>query len=261
MNRNVPLVGVDLNKVTPLSRGLVGWWPTICATSKRVRDVTGNQNAAILTSTNPSAAQWQGGGLNCPNAGALKLDGTNDWAIAPHQVQLAQIGDITISCWVNPTNFTTADKYILSKMSGGFAAPYRFSLTLTTGLPSLARGNGAAQTAVAGTAAPTAGAWTHIAVTQLGTAVTHYLNGQPNGTGALSQATTDSGTALYIGQGLAGALQFIGGLSNIRLYNRALSQTEIQQLKNEPYTGFQFQPFATTWKQPRGGPFMRKRSM
>ena len=255
MNRTVSLVGLQMNPVHPLSRGLAGWWVFNEGAGKRVRDGTGQGNFALFTSTNDARLHWWGG----PFGMAGKFDGTNDWLTVATAKALAITGDMTISMWINPTTFATTAKHLVSKSNAGVAGPYAYTLAVTTGFPTLYRGDGTTPANVAATVAPPLAAWTHIAVTQLGTAVQHYMNGASTQSGSLSATQSDSGESLYIGNNSAGSLQFTGGLANIRIYSRALSASEIMRLKVEPMGGAKYPALALARPMPRGAPVFRKK--
>jgi hypothetical protein len=69
-----------------------------------------------------------------------------------------------------------------------------------------------------------------------GTAVQHYYNGRPDGSGTLSTTIGDSGNAMRLGNRPDG-FWLSGQMSNWRLYNRALSALEVAQLYADPMAG------------------------
>jgi hypothetical protein len=68
--------------------------------------------------------------------------------------------------------------------------------------------------------------WHHIVVVNSAGAVTFYLNGTPDGT-ATGGMAFDVGS---IGSGFGG--YFAGKIDDVRVYNRALSATEVADLYN-----------------------------
>lgn len=67
-----------------------------------------------------------------------------------------------------------------------------------------------------------------------------YINGVLDGSGSPSDIGTGSGNPIYIGRyyGYTGENQFIGKAEFVRVYNRALSPQEVQQLYLDPYCMF-----------------------
>jgi predicted RecA/RadA family phage recombinase len=133
--------------------------------------------------------------------------------------------NLTIEAWINPTNFSKYDG-IFSKTAGGggnIPAPYDFYLSAGGGIPEFFSGNGSAFSSVSGSSAPSAGAWSHIAVTLSGSVVTHYLNGLNNGSGTDFATPGDGGTKAIIGSRTDLVTMFKGGMDEIRVSNIARS--------------------------------------
>lgn len=75
----------------------------------------------------------------------------------------------------------------------------------------------------------TLNAWSHVAVTVNGSnGVTFYVNGVSAGTGTLSSGPTATATSFVIGSApCGGGQQFGGSISDVRVYNRVLSASEL----------------------------------
>jgi beta-lactam-binding protein with PASTA domain len=180
--------------------------------------------------------------------GALQFDGVNDWvtitdsALATSPLKLGNA--MTLEAWVNPSNMSgwetvlmkergTAGEGLLSyalyahdgaPLSSGTPRPagyVRVTPTLTT-----------SDRAVRGGTTLPLDTWTHIAVTYNAATsqMIFYLNGvaqTPITAGAGTIAETNG--ALRIGGNNSSTGEFFQGLiDEVRVYNRALSQTEIQ---------------------------------
>jgi hypothetical protein len=83
--------------------------------------------------------------------------------------------------------------------------------------------------------------WTHVAVTRSGSSLRIYVNGVQDIVGSTSAASYNFGScSLLIGvdsdSGCTGALNgyFKGSLDEVRIFNRALSGSEIQQEMSRP---------------------------
>lgn len=165
---------------------------------------------------------------------AALFDGSSAAVSVPTSASLAITGDLTLSAWVKPlaTSATVANS-IVGKTLAAIAAPYDFYLQTTSGIPKFLRGNGAVSASVVGSTAPTLGVWSHVVVTMSGTTVTHYLNGQLNGTATtLTTTIADGGGPLFIGSRAAGGTRpfFNGLLDEVAIWSRALQPSEVLQL-------------------------------
>ena len=73
--------------------------------------------------------------------------------------------------------------------------------------------------------------WTYIAITFENQSVKYYVNGNSVGSSSIAKTSIvyDANNPVYIGKNGSGTEQFEGQLGNIKVYNRALSLSEIQQ--------------------------------
>lgn len=72
--------------------------------------------------------------------------------------------------------------------------------------------------------------WTHIAVTVSGTAAVLYVNGASVGTNTATHGSVLWGDDFYISDDNAGDRFFTGAVADVRVYNRTLSPTDIQEI-------------------------------
>jgi hypothetical protein len=81
---------------------------------------------------------------------------------------------------------------------------------------------------------PTLNRFYQVVVVRAGTNVMMYLNAQLGATGQVSGSTVQPGNILYIGRNetedVVGGYVFHGVIDDVRIYNRALSASEVQQL-------------------------------
>jgi hypothetical protein len=86
-------------------------------------------------------------------------------------------------------------------------------------------------TLVLGQTTPSTSGWNYVAVTYNGSTISTYINGVLAATGNEPGATLCSGAPLVIGSWWEGApAYFQGSIDEVRVYNRALSQSEITQI-------------------------------
>ena len=87
-----------------------------------------------------------------------------------------------------------------------------------------------------GTAGLTTNTWTHVAGTYDGTTLRLYVNGVQVGSQAKTGSMPVSANPLQIGGDSIYGQYFPGSIDEVRVYNRALSATEIQSDMNTPIT-------------------------
>lgn len=178
--------------------------------------------SATATST-PSATPRPSPTRAIGSIGSLRLDGSGHLQV-PHHPRLNPADAISIEAWVRPAALggcgTVVDKglteggYWLAICGAG--NPLQFS---PAGSGSGARG--------ASGAAP--GVWTHVAATYDGRTLRLYLNGMLDTERSLVGDIGAASAALTIGAQADGGLPFQGEISELRLWSRARSLTEIRR--------------------------------
>lgn len=209
--------GLTYDKVI-LADGPGGYWPLTEAASP-FRDLSGNGYDLSQGGDTPYQI------ATSPIIGAPTGEKVSSWAgtsgsATTSSSVLGYAPPFTLEAWVNPTDFATF-RGILDKASGGSPAPYDWYLMQTSGLPDLVAGGTA-------TAAPAAGAWSHLAVTvTAGNAITHYLNGAPNGTATFTPSANGTGSVMIAARP-DGGTRWKGGLAHCAVYPVALSAAQIK---------------------------------
>jgi prepilin-type N-terminal cleavage/methylation domain-containing protein len=201
----------------------VSQWKLDEGSGATVNDSWGANTGTLGSS--PNNPTWINSG--CSSDDCLSFDGSNDYVNCGSGTNLNMgTGDFTISAWVKPT--TNIDEYstIVERGYGnnGFDFVYRSSTTQIY-LYIHTTGYGFGYT-------PTIGQWNHmtVAADRDGYA-SFYLNGiWKQNTNISAQSSVNMGTdTLYIG-GLDGTVDsFTGLIDDIRIYNQALSSSEINQ--------------------------------
>jgi glucose/arabinose dehydrogenase len=184
-----------------------------------------------LTGTLTNGPTWVAGHFG----NALSFDGADDFVNLGNPTGLQLTGSMTISGWINSASFPADDAAIVSKRQAGEAGyqldttidhgprTIGFKLTNSSGGPMFRYGVTALQP----------NTWYHVAGVYNATASTLnvYLNGQlDNGPldGTITATQRDATGSVNIGRRASGGYNFIGRIDNIRIYNRALTQAEIQ---------------------------------
>jgi hypothetical protein len=183
-----------------------------------VNDVSGNGNTGTIVN-----ATWTTSGKY---GSALSFNGTNAQVVINDSASLHLTTAVTLEAWVNPSSAPTGwqdvlykavDNYFLEAGSTNGNKPGT-GVLLTSSAEPLAYGP----------AALTASTWTHLAMTYDGTTLKIYVNG------ALVTSTTQTGTittstnALQIGGDTTYGQYFKGLIDEVRVYNIALTQAQIQ---------------------------------
>ena len=194
-----------------------------------------------LTGSLTNGAGWGTG----RNAGAVLLDGVNDFVELGNPALLQLTGSMTVSAWVNSAAFPVDDAAIVSKRAGGEVG-YQLDTTIDRGprtigfkLTSSSGGNMFRY----GATALQANTWYHVTgVYDAATSELHvYLNGQlDDGTllGTVTATQQNSSANVNIGRRPgSSSFNFNGRIDDVRIYNRALTAAEIQADMNTPVAG------------------------
>ena len=239
---------VGNSPVTSLQSGLVGYWTfdgqhTNWATGKTF-DRSGKGNNGTMTNMVSSTVPVAG-----KTGQAFLFDGSNDKVDAGNASSVQITGAITMSTWVKwnvlPSGGSGADwQTIFSKANGQFNAPasdqYSFAVS-DSSLAAILACDGTTRAQVnsmISTSNLKTNRWYHLAATWDGTTNTNGVKGYIDGV-LVQQATsaiasgTDKGVNLHFGVQSGGfGVAHNGSIDETRLYNRALSAAEIQQLYN-----------------------------
>ena len=160
--------------------------------------------------------------------GYLNYDGTNDYTTIPHSNAINLSDNMTVSMWCR-MNDLTYDYYPLSKMSG--INGYEFGFSAASGKMYLGIRNNAGDGFKAATASTTVnrGIWTHYTGTKSGTGVSIFINGVYSGGLALTYIGSLSSSVAFSLGSANGSYYTPCDISQVLLYNRKLTDEEIEQ--------------------------------
>jgi hypothetical protein len=162
---------------------------------------------------------------------AVNLSGSSQYVGMPSGI-VSGLNNFTVATWVKITTLstwsrifdfgtgTTVNMFLTPQSGSGV----RFAITTN--------GNGSEQR-INGTAALSTGTWVHVAVTLSGNTGTLYVNGAVVGTNTnMTLRPSSLGTTgnNYIGRSQYADPYLNGQIDNFRIYNRALSASEISSL-------------------------------
>jgi Concanavalin A-like lectin/glucanases superfamily/Fibronectin type III domain len=208
--------------------GPIAYWRLDETTGATAADTAGSY-AGTLT----NGAAWTTG----KSGGAVRLDGVDDYIALPN-VDVPGSA-ITMAAWLNSSSFpATSDQRFVSKATTVAEQDHYWMLgqTLAAG-PSRLRfrlkTNGATTTLVASSGDLPLNTWYHAAATYDGTQMRLYLNGVLVGSVAKSGAlTTNAAVPVNIGRNPDARNYMHGVVDDVRIYNRALTPSEITAMVN-----------------------------
>jgi hypothetical protein len=186
------------------------------------RSYPGTGNTAYdLSGLGNTSALTNGPTFNSSNLGAFVLDGSNDYILVNSQANILSKTAYTKIAYIYISNFSTVNNII----SGGFSGQHAFWMF---GTNKLNAGHNGAWNTVVGATSLSLNTWYFAAVTYSdSTGWKLYLNGREDGTSATT--TTFTGNQEIVIGAYSSGNNFTGRISNIQVYNRALTATEIFQ--------------------------------
>ena len=196
------------------TNGLVGWWPL---------NGNGNNSAGSLPVTLTGTPTT---GQNGQTNSAYAFTGTQTGNVAGSESIIPDT--MTFSFWVRPVAWTssTATSFIGKRSSSSNNGVFIMYLNSSS---SLAIDCGGSSNRWTTGFVPQFNQWTHIVVSCSSIELAAYANGSLLGTTTRSSMNLSNATELGFGHD-RGSYYLDGSMDDIRLYNRALSLAEVQQL-------------------------------
>jgi type II secretory pathway pseudopilin PulG len=221
------------------STGPIAHWKLDETIGLTASDSEGGHDGTLV-----NEATWSPGNLD----GGLLFDGINDYVNVPHDNNLLLTGEMTFTAWANTLDVSNGYKAIIAKDTpGNGASNYWFGIESDE----LVFGfwvSGAFRSVTTSGANLTAGNWKHLAASfsNVTDEVLLYIDGEEIQVGSITFEPTTETSDLWIGKSVDGEY-WNGTLDDVRIYNRALTAGEIDELYTEGYAG----PFAH-WKLDDG---------
>jgi chitodextrinase len=225
---SITLITIGLSLVSSHARavsGLVAAYNFDEGTGTTVADASGNGNTGTVSNTTWSTTGKYGK--------ALTFNGTNSWVTVPNSTSLHLTTGMTLEAWVNPTSSQSGvwQSVIMKEHTGDL--DYALYKANSTGKP-----EGVVYTTaeheLPGTSNLALNTWAHLSETYDGTTMRLYVNGVQVASKAQTGSINVSTGALRIGGDSIWGEYFKGMIDDVRIYNRALSATEIQTDMNTP---------------------------
>ena len=213
---------------TSLLSGCIAVMPAAAASDAPVVNVTFDNGGDGYTLQNGASV------TSGRSGNALLLDGTDDYAVlnTASAAMKAVSGDFTINIWFNPYEIQWWQRVF---DLGTGTDVYAF---LSLGSPRFAMKNGTEQYFDSDTAL-TANTWQNVTIVRNGGTTTFWLDGFKTGsTDAITYKFSElaSFTQCYLGKSQYNDPYYKGLIDDFRVYDRALSEEEIQTLAADAYT-------------------------
>jgi len=190
-------------------------------------DQSGNNNNGTLT----NGPTWTANGKY---GTALVFDGLNDRVVVPDSNSLDLTTRLTLEAWVYPTGAMSGWDTILMKEQPPGNLLYVLYANGDTNVPNGRIWIGGEQ-AVQGTSVLPLNTWSHLALTYDGAMLNFYVNGQLVQSRPQTGSLPVTSAVLSIGNNSIWPDEaFLGRIDEIRIYNEALSQQEVQTDMNTP---------------------------
>ena len=203
------------------SAGLVAAYSFDEGAGTTTADNSGNGNKGTLV----SGATWS---TSAKFGGAVSFDGTNGRIDIADSNSLDLTTGMTLEAWVRPIANSSYRTVVLKEVPGELSYALYAADSDHGTRPSGWNRKGDVSRYVDGTGALPLNSYSHIAVTYNGSALVFYVNGVAARSIAATGTILTSSLPLRIGGNAVWGEYFQGQIDEVRVYNRALSQSEIQ---------------------------------
>jgi len=173
------------------------------------------------------------------SSGVVNLNGSTQYIVADNSSAGSASGDFTVGLWINVNSipisaaFIPVSKYLVAPDGDqGYALLVRNNASLRVVFRA---GTGSQQDIDTTAASISAATWTHVVVTRSGTTLKIHINGAESASATVSGNSISNSMPVHIGafkSTLAGSVTsfFPGKIDDVRIYDLALTATEIAQL-------------------------------
>jgi chitodextrinase len=205
--------------------GLVAAYSFDEGSGTTVTDLSGNGNTGTLTNTTWTSAAKYGN--------ALVFDGASSRVTINDSVSLHLTTGMTVEAWANPSNVSASWRDVIYKGNDN----YFLEGTSDTGAPGGGATLGSVDAVTRGSTPLTLNSWSHLALTYDGTTLRLYVNGVQVSSVAQTGTIATSTNPLQIGGDNLFGQFFTGTIDEVRVYNTALNQSQIQADMATPIGG------------------------
>jgi len=211
--------------VTFPTAGLVAWWPLDEASGTTAPDEAGSAPGTLV-----NGPLWQPSGGRI--GGALAFDGVDD-RVTMGQVDVSGGDGLTIAFWTLVDDLDNSDARFVSKATNTSEQGHDWMVSTYDGNTVRLRlkAGGTTSTLVSSAGAISTGEWHHVAATYDGSTMRIFVDAAPAASASKTGAVANSSSVpLALGAQPQGSNELDGLLDDVRIYDRALSQAEIEVL-------------------------------
>ena len=168
---------------------------------------------------------------------ALTFDGINDWVTIADAADLDLTSGMTLEAWVYPTalgNGSWRNVLIKERQNGEVYTLYANADTNAPTAYVVRAAQSSVTLDVRGSSQLPLNTWSHLTVTFDNTTLRIYVDGVQVGTRAVAGPLLTSSGVLRIGGNKPFGEYFAGRIDNVRIYNRALTVSQIQSDMTTP---------------------------
>ena len=189
-----------------------------------------------LTNTTTGATLVNGPTYNTSNGGSIVFDGTDDYVTGFNEISINNSQPFSVDIWFNLTSFLDAYPSLI-QLKTNTAYGWNLTLSQSSSYLGITFGSTSSWSTVKTDNVPTVGVWNHIILTYNGLGATTisnyktYLNTVEQTLSSAGGFTTNQ-QANYIGTtngATRGIDDFYGKISNVKIYNKVLTQSEVIQ--------------------------------
>ena len=190
-----------------------------------VTDQSGNGNTGTVSGTTWAATGKYGK--------ALQFNGSSALVTIPDAASLHLTTGMTLEAWVNPSTVNGNWRDVIYKGNDNY---YLEATSSNASKPDAGLIAGGSYADAYGSAALTANSWTYLAETYDGATLRLYVNGTQVASTAHTGTISTSTNPLQIGGDSLYGQNFAGMIDEVRIYNTALTPTQIQTDQTTPVT-------------------------
>jgi hypothetical protein len=205
---------------SPLRNGLVAAYGFDEGEGSKVMDVSGQDNHGAI-----SGAKWISDGRY---GSALGFDGAHALVSIAHAASLDLASGMTLEAWVQPTRLAGLQSAIVKEANGGLVYALYGNDSAPKPSAYLRDAENRVTHGSSGAAGLDVNVWTHLAATYDGAMLRLFVNGVEASRQPVTGSIMRSSNPLRVGGNAVWGEYFAGVIDEVRIYNRALSQAEVQ---------------------------------
>lgn len=230
-----PPVGTSINKNHPLAKGLVGCWLLNEGGGKKAIDSSGmNQLEGVVSSSSVFTVKQRGSCVSFPSGANSMVN------LGTQPIFSTLTGNMTLSAWINTSTVGSGVRNITGVFGAGSSGTI-FDINRTAGKLD---GTWANTVIATGSVVLSINTWYHVVMVRYGSTGSwtcdFYINGVLDNSTSGIATNPNAGTFGIIGALASNSAPFFGFINDVKMYNRALSASEIRQLYTSPYSMFLF---------------------